>query len=60
MRPEKSKVNIEVLLLKKEFQLQLHNYFEVLSEERGEDVEICKNVRELLRDNIKEYNIITL
>ena len=34
MRSRKSKVNIEVLLLKKEeFQLQLQNRFEVLSEE---------------------------
>ena len=37
MRPGKSKVNIEVLLLKKEeFQLQLQNRFEVLSEEEEE------------------------
>ena len=39
-RTRKSKVNIEVLLLKKEeFQLQLQNRFEVLSEEVEEDVE---------------------
>ena len=114
MRTRKSKVNIEVLLLKKEeFQLQLQNRFEVLSEEGEEDVEemvskitnaiqesaldtagrhreqkneklksktkhmlkrrremiergiprtnieyaeICKTVRKLLRDDIREYN----
>ena len=40
MRTEKSKANIEVLLMKKEeFQLQLQNRFEVLSEEGGEDAE---------------------
>ena len=40
MRTRKSKVNIEVLLMKKEeFQLQLQNRFEVLSEEGEEDVE---------------------
>ena len=40
MRARKSKVNIEVLLLKKEeFQVQLQNRFEVLGEEGEEDVE---------------------
>ena len=39
MRTTMSKVNIKVLLLKKEeFQLQLQNCFEVLSEEGEEDV----------------------
>ena len=114
IRTRKSKVNIEVILLKKEeFQLQLRNRFEVLSEEGEEDVgemvskitntiqessldtagsrreqkngkhksktkhilkrrrgmiergiprtnieyaEICKTVRKLLRDNIREYS----
>ena len=40
MRTGKSKVNIEVLLLKgEEFQLQFQNRFEVLGEEGEEDVE---------------------
>ena len=39
MRTRMSKVNIEVFLLKEEFQLQLQNRFEVLSEEDEEDVE---------------------
>ena len=40
MRTRKFKVNIEVLLVKKEeFQLQLQDRFEVLSEEGQEDVE---------------------
>ena len=39
MRTRKSKVNIEVLLLKEEFQLQLQNRFAVPSEEGEEDVE---------------------
>ena len=39
MRTRKSKVNIEVLLLKKEeFQLHLQNLFEVVSEDGEEDV----------------------
>ena len=39
MRTRKSKVNIEVLLLKEEFQLQLQNRFEVLNKGGEEDVE---------------------
>ena len=39
MRPGKSKVNIEVLLLKEEFQLHVKNRFEVLSKEGEEHVE---------------------
>ena len=40
MTPGKYKVNFEVLLLnKEEFQLQMQNRFEVLSEEGEEDVE---------------------
>ena len=39
MRTGKSKANIEVLLMKEEFQLQLQNRFEVLSKEGKEDVE---------------------
>ena len=40
VRTRQSKVNIEVLLLKKEeFQLQLQNRFELLSEKGEEDVE---------------------
>ena len=38
MRTRISKVNIEVLLLQEEFQVQLQNRFEVLSEEGEEDV----------------------
>ena len=39
MRPGKSKVNIDLLLLKEEFRLELQNCLEVLREEREEDLE---------------------
>ena len=54
IRPGMSKVNIKVLLPKEEFQLQLQNPFEVLSEEGEKDVEemvskITNTIQECLR-----------
>ena len=62
MRTGKFKVNIEVLLLKKEkFQLQFQNHFEVLSEEGEEDVEemvskVTRAIQESALDTARRHS----
>ena len=52
MRTRKSKVNIEVLLLKREeFQLQLQNRFEVLNKEDEEDVEMVSTITNAIQES---------
>ena len=50
-RPGKSKVNIEVLLLKKEFQLQLPNCFEVLREGEEDVEEMVSKITKAIQES---------